>query len=217
MVLLLMIPARELYPNMKDLITVRHLENMAKIILVTGSMVGFAYAMEFFIAWYSTNEYEADVFVYNRLMPPFFAGTDPVTGEPGRYAPYWWAYWSMIFCNVVSPQLFWFKQFRTSAFWIFVVSFLVTIGMWFERFVIIVTSLHQAFLPGEWGMFYPTTVDVMTFAGTFGIFLTLFLLFLRFLPAFAISEIKNVLPQASPHHSHSGGHGHGSSVGSGGH
>ncbi len=203
MVLLLMIPARELYPNMKDLITVRHLENMAKIILVTGSMVGFAYAMEFFIAWYSGNQYEADVFVYNRLMPPFLAGED------GRYAPYWWAYWSMIFCNVVSPQLFWFKKFRTSALWIFIVSFLVTIGMWFERFVIIVTSLHQAFLPGEWGMFFPTPVDILTFAGTVGIFVTLFMLFLRFLPAFAISEIKNVLPQASPHyHGYSHAHGH---------
>jgi molybdopterin-containing oxidoreductase family membrane subunit len=208
MVLLLMIPARELYPNMKDLITVRHLENMAKIILVTGSMVGFAYAMEFFIAWYSGSSYEADVFVFNRLMPPFLAD---LFGQH-RYAPYWWAYWAMIFCNVVSPQLFWFKQFRTSAFWIFVVSFLVTIGMWFERFVIIVTSLHQAFLPGEWGMFFPTPVDILTFAGTFGVFTTLFLLFLRFLPAFAMSEIKNVLPQSSPHHgahhgaNHGGGH-----------
>ncbi|MCC6320008.1 MAG: polysulfide reductase NrfD [Phycisphaerales bacterium] len=201
MVLLLMIPARELYPNMKDLITVRHLENMAKIILVTGSMVGFAYAMEFFIAWYSGSKYEADVFVYNRLMPPFFAGED------GKYAPYWWAYWSMIFCNVISPQVFWFKAFRTSAFWIFVVSFLVTIGMWFERFVIIVTSLHQAFVPGEWGMFFPTPVDILTFTGTVGIFVTLFMLFLRFLPAFAMSEIKNCLPSASPHH-HGDGNGH---------
>ncbi len=216
MVLLLMIPARELYPNMKDLITIRHLENMSKIILVTGSMVGFAYAMEFFIAWYSGSQYEADVFVYNRLMPPFLAGED------GRYAPYWWAYWSMIFCNVVSPQLFWFKACRTSAFWIFIVSFLVTIGMWFERFVIIVTSLHQAFVPGEWGMFFPTPVDILTFAGTFGIFLTLFLLFLRFLPAFAMSEIKNVLPSASPHHhpddhGHADDHGRGTSTTGGGH
>ena len=193
MVLLLMIPARELYPNMKDLITLRHLENMAKIILVTGSMVGFAYAMEFFIAWYSGNQYEADVFLYNRLLPTWISP---------RGAPYWWAYWAMIFCNVVSPQLFWFRRFRTSAFWIFVVSFLVTIGMWFERFVIIVTSLHRAFLPGQWGMFYPTPVDILTFVGTIGIFLFLFLLFLKFLPAFAMSEIKNVTPQASPHDHH---------------
>ena len=195
MVLLLMIPARELFPNMKDLITLRHLENMSKILVVTGSMVGFAYAMEFFIAWYSGNQYEADVFLYNRVLPPFVARW---LGIPNA-APYWWAYWTMIFCNVVSPQVFWIRAARTSPAVIFAVSFLITIGMWFERFVIIVTSLHRAFLPGSWGMFYPTPVDILTFAGTFGIFLTLFLLFLKFLPAFAMSEIKNVTPQASPH------------------
>jgi molybdopterin-containing oxidoreductase family membrane subunit len=198
MVLGLMIPARELYPNMKDLITLRHLENMAKIILVTGSMVGFAYFMEFFIAWYSGNQYESDVFVYNRLVPPFMAEWLGLT----RGAPYWWAYWAMISCNVLSPQLFWFKKFRTSPLWIFIVSMAVTVGMWFERFVIIVTSLHQAFIPGEWGMFFPTPVDILTFVGTVGIFITLFMLFLRFLPAFAMSEIKNVLPQANPHPDH---------------
>jgi molybdopterin-containing oxidoreductase family membrane subunit len=157
---------------------------------VTGSMVGFAYTMEFFIAWYSGNQYEADVFLYNRVIPDFI---DP------RGAPYWWAYWAMIFCNVVSPQVFWMRACRTSPLIIFCVCFLVTIGMWFERFVIIVTSLHRAFLPGQWGMFYPTPVDILTFAGTCGIFLFLFLLFLKFLPAFAMSEIKNVTPQASPH------------------
>ncbi|HYE03781.1 MAG TPA: NrfD/PsrC family molybdoenzyme membrane anchor subunit, partial [Phycisphaerales bacterium] len=162
MVLLLMIPARELYPNMKDLVTMRHLENMAKITLVTGMMVGFAYAMEFFIAWYGGNVYEQAAFI-NRA-----------TG------PYWWAYWTMISCNVLSPQVYWFKWARTSPVVIFIVSFLITIGMWFERFVIIVTSLHRAFLPGEWGMFYPTPVDIMIFAGSCGVFVTLFLLFLRF-------------------------------------
>ncbi len=196
MVLNLMIPARELFPNMKDLITMRHLENMAKIITLTGFMVGFAYSMEFFIAWYSGNPYERDLFLYNRAMPPFLAG------ENGRYAPYWWAYWTMIFCNVISPQLFWFRWARTSPFWIFVIASFVTVGMWFERFVIIVTSLHRAFIPGEWGMFFPTPVDILTFVGSCGIFLTLFLLFLRFLPAFAMSEIKNCLPQASPHEHH---------------
>ena len=182
MVLMLMIPSRELFPYMKNMITARHLENMAKIITVTGSMVGFAYAMEFFIAWYSGNEYEKFCFI-NRA-----------TG------PYWWAYWTMIFCNVVSPQLFWFRFARTSAFWIFVVSTFVTIGMWFERFVIIVSSLHRTFLTSSWGMFYPTPVDILTFVGTLGIFGTLFLLFLRFLPVFAMSEVKNVLPAANPHH-----------------
>ncbi len=193
MVLLLMIPARELYPNMKDLITLRHLENMSKILLVTGSMVGFAYGMEFFIAWYSANQYEADVFLWNRVTPDWL--------HP-RGAPYWWAYWAMIFCNVVTPQLFWFRKFRTSPLWIFVVSAFVTVGMWFERFVIIVTSLHRAFLPSQWGMFFPTIVDILTFVGTCGIFMFLFLLFLKFLPAFAMSEIKNVTPQASPHDHH---------------
>ena len=178
---------------------------MAKILLVTGMMVGFAYAMEFFIAWYGGNPYEADVFLYNRLLPPFLAGED------GRYAPYWWAYWTMIFCNVVSPQLFWFRKFRTSPIWIWIVAAFVTVGMWFERFVIIVTSLHRAFLPGEWGMFHPTLVDIMVFVGTCGIFLTLFLLFLRFLPIMPIAELKAVMPQASPHHGH-GDHGHGDHV-----
>ena len=202
MVLMLLIPSRALFPGFRDLVTMRHLENMAKIILVTGWMVGFAYGMEFFIAWYSGNKYEADVFLYNRAMPPFVAewlGTH-------RFAPYWWAYWTMIICNVVSPQIFWIKALRRNVYAIFAVAFLVTIGMWFERFVIIVTSLHRGFLPGEWHMFFPTWVDILTFVGSCGTFLTLYLLFTRFLPQFAMSEIKNVMPQASPH---AHGHGHG--------
>ncbi|HYE62777.1 MAG TPA: NrfD/PsrC family molybdoenzyme membrane anchor subunit [Phycisphaerales bacterium] len=181
MVLMLLIPARELYPNMKDFITLRHLENMAKIILVTGMIVGFAYSMEFFIAWYSGNKFEKETFI-NRA-----------------FGPYWWAYWSMISCNVLSPQVFWNKKMRTNPVVIFAVATFVTIGMWFERFVIIVTSLHRAFLPGEWHMFHPTLVDIMIFVGSFGVFVTLFLLFLRFLPVFAMAELKAVLPQASPH------------------
>jgi molybdopterin-containing oxidoreductase family membrane subunit len=217
MVLLLLIPSRELYPGMKDLITSRHLENMSKILLLTGMMVGFAYSMEFFIAWYSGNKYEADVFVYNRVMPPFVAKWMGLE----RYAPYWWAYWAMISCNVLSPQVFWFKSMRRSVPVIFVVSFLITIGMWFERFVIIVTSLHRAFLPGEWHMFFPTPVDILTFVGSCGTFLTLYMLFMRFLPQFAMSEIKNVTPQADPHahHAHGGHHAdqdpHGSPSGTG--
>ncbi len=191
MVLLLLIPSRELCAGMKDLVTMRHLENMAKILLVTGMMVGFAYAMEFFVAWYSGNPYEAYVFQFNRVIPDWL--------HP-RGAPYWWAYWTMIGCNVLSPQVFWFKAMRRSIPVIFVVCVLITIGMWFERFVIIVTSLHRAFIPGEWGMFYPTTVDVLTFVGSLGTFLTLYLLFMKFLPQFAMSEIKNVMPQASPHY-----------------
>jgi Ni/Fe-hydrogenase subunit HybB-like protein len=202
MVLMLLIPFRVLFPYMRDLITLRHLENMSKIILATGMIVGFAYGMEFFIAWYSGSQYEQEVFLYNRLMPPFLAG------EGERYAPYWWAYWAMIGCNVLSPQVFWFKSLRRNPLVIFGVAFLVTIGMWFERFVIIVTSLHRAFLPGEWHMFTPTLVDIMIFVGSCGVFLTLFLLFSRFLPMFAMSEVKAVLPQASPHH-HPDGHGDG--------
>jgi molybdopterin-containing oxidoreductase family membrane subunit len=203
MVLLLLIPARELYPNMKDFITLRHLENMAKIILLTGMMVGFAYSMEFFIAWYGGNEFELYAFK-NRA-----------------FGPYWWAYWSMIACNVLSPQVFWNKAMRTSPLVIFGVSVLVTIGMWFERFVIIVTSLHRAFLPGEWHMFSPTLVDICIFVGSLGLFLHLFLLFMRFLPMFAMAELKAVLPQASPHH-HGDGHTHtnghaGPQAGGGGH
>ena len=181
MVLFLLIPAREVYPNFKDLLTLHHLENMAKIVLVTGWMVGFAYAMEFFIAWYSVNEMELYVFI-NRA-----------TG------PYWWAYWTMITCNVVVPNVFWFKWVRQNPLAIWLVACAVTVGMWFERFVIIVTSLHRAFLPGEWHMFFPTTVDVLTFTGSIGIFLTLFLLFMRFLPMFAMAELKAVTPQGDPH------------------
>ena len=202
MVLFLLIPARELYPNFKDLLTLRHLENMAKIILVTGMMVGFAYSMEFFIAWYSGDEYEADVFVYNRLLPPFLAEALGMK----RGAPYWWAYWAMIFCNVITPQVFWSRRMRTSLLVIWIVSLLVTIGMWFERYVIIVTSLHRAWLPGEWHMFFPTWVDIGTFIFSCAMFLTLFLLFMRFLPMFALSELKAVTPQADPHGHDDDGH-----------
>ncbi|MGD1917136.1 MAG: NrfD/PsrC family molybdoenzyme membrane anchor subunit, partial [Phycisphaerales bacterium] len=196
MVLFLLIPARELFPNMKDLLTLRHLENMSKILLVTGMLVGFAYAMEFFIAWYGGNDFEYYVFAYNRALPTWLH-------EDG--APYWWAYWTMITCNVFSPQVFWIKALRRNPVVIWLVALAVTIGMWFERFVIIVTSLHRAFLPGEWHMFYPTWVDILTFVGSCGIFLTLFLLFLRFMPIFPIAEIKAILPEADPH---GPGHGH---------
>jgi len=202
MVLLLLIPARELFPHMKDLITLRHIDNMAKILLATGMMVGFAYSMEFFIAWYSGNEYEV------------YAFKNRATG------PYWWAYWTMITCNVVSPQLFWLRSMRTTPLVVFIVSIFVTIGMWFERFVIIVSSLHRSFLPAQWGMFHPTLIDIGIFVGSCGIFLTLFLLFLRFLPAFPIAEIKAVLPQASPHYGHENepdGHGDVAAPAHGGH
>jgi Ni/Fe-hydrogenase subunit HybB-like protein len=183
MVLTIMLPARAIF-GLHDLITDDHVDKMCKIILLTGSIVGYAYAMEFFIAWYGGNMYEQYAFI-NRA-----------TG------PYWWAYWSMIFCNVVAPQLFWFRFFRRHVLWVFVVCMFVNAGMWFERFVIIVTSLHRDFLPSSWNMFYPTWVDIWTFVGTFGIFLSLFLLFIRWLPMICIFEVKAVLPEADPHHGH---------------
>jgi Ni/Fe-hydrogenase subunit HybB-like protein len=183
MVLTIMLPARAIF-GLHDLITDDHVDKMCKIILLTGSIVGYAYAMEFFIAWYGGNAFEQYAFI-NRA-----------TG------PYWWAYWSMIFCNVAAPQLFWFRYFRRHVIWVFIVCNFVNAGMWFERFVIIVTSLHRDFLPSSWGMFYPTWVDIWTFVGTFGIFLALFLLFIRWLPMICIFEVKAVLPEADPHHGH---------------
>ncbi len=181
MVLTLMIPVRTLF-RWEHIITVRHLENMAKIILLTGSLVGYAYAMEFFIAWYGANEYEQFAFV-NRA-----------------FGPYSWAYWTMVSCNVISPQFFWFKKLRTNPIFIFILSIFVNIGMWFERFVIAVTSLHRDFLPSSWDYYRPTFWDASTFIGSFGLFLTLFCLFVRFLPAVALAEIKAVMPEADPHH-----------------
>lgn len=181
MVLTLLLIARTIF-KLEHIVTIRHLENMNKFILLTGSLVGYAYAMEFFIAWYSGSPYETFAFV-NRA-----------TG------PYAWAYWIMISCNVISPQLFWSKKLRTSIPVMFVVSIFVNIGMWFERFVITVTSLHRDFLPSSWGYYSPTYVDVLTFVGSFGLFFTMFLLFLKFLPMISIAEVKGVMPQASAHH-----------------
>jgi molybdopterin-containing oxidoreductase family membrane subunit len=191
MVQTLAIPARAIW-GLQDFITMRHLDNMNKIILLTGCMVGFAYGTEFFIAWYSGAMYEQFAFV-NRAF--------------GQYA---WAYWIMVSCNVIFPQLFWFKKFRTSIPLMFVICLLVNVGMWFERFVIIVTSLAQDFVPSAWGYFEPTWVDMGMLIGSFGLFMTLFLLFIRYLPVVAIAEIKAVMPEADPH-----GHGHDESAKSG--
>ncbi len=181
MVLTLLIPVRKLC-HLEEVITVRHIELMGKVILATGSMVGYSYAMEFFIAWYGGNPYELFAFK-NRA-----------------FGPYWWAYWTMITCNVILPQFFWFKKIRTNMIIVFILSICVNIGMWFERFVIIVISLHRDYLPANWGYYKPTIVDILTFAGTFGLFLTLFLLFLRFVPLVAIAEVKSVIPQGDPDH-----------------
>jgi Ni/Fe-hydrogenase subunit HybB-like protein len=190
MVMTLAIPAREIY-GLKHLITMRHLENMNKVILATGSMVGYAYAMEFFIAWYSANPYESFAFL-NRA-----------------FGPYWWAYWTMVSCNVISPQLFWFKWIRTNIPVMFVITIFVNIGMWFERFVITITSLSRDFLPSSWGYFSPTWVDIGMLIGSFGLFMTLFLLFLRFLPVVAMAEIKMTM-EHQRHLAHAAaGHHHG--------
>ena len=168
--------------NFENYITMFHIESMNKIILVTGSIVGIAYLTELFIAWYSGSEYE------------LYAFTNRIGG------PYAWAYWAMMTCNVISPQLFWFKKIRTSIPVSWVLSIVVNIGMWFERFVIIVTSLHRDYLPSSWAMFYPTWVDVGIFVGSIGLFFTLFLLFLRFLPGIAIAEVKLLLKSSSLQH-----------------
>jgi molybdopterin-containing oxidoreductase family membrane subunit len=180
MVLTLMVICRSIF-RLEHIITLRHFDFMAKIMLLTGTMVGYAYATEFFTAWYSGNPYEIFTFL-NR------AG-----------GPYAWAYWTMISCNVISPQIFWFKKARTSIPILFTLSIVINIGMWFERFVIIVTSLHRDFLPSSWGYFSPTIWDVSCLLGSFGLFFTMFCLFVRFLPMVATAEVKTVLPQADPH------------------
>lgn len=185
MVMTLSLIARKVF-NLEDIITPKTLERMNKIILLTGTMVGYAYSMEFFIAWYSGNEYERFAFI-NRA-----------------FGPYAWAYWIMVSCNVIVPQLFWFKKLRYSIPVMFVASIFVNVGMWFERFVIVVT-LSRDYLPSSWDYYSPTIYDIMLLVGSFGLFFTLFLLFLRYLPMVAISEVKGVLPQADPHYHEHGG------------
>jgi molybdopterin-containing oxidoreductase family membrane subunit len=182
MVLVLAVPARQWF-GLRDIITLRHIDNMCKIMLATGMIVAYAYGIEFFTAWYSQHHYEQFAFM-NRALGPMS-----------------WSFWAMIFCNVVSPQILWFKWARTNLLIVFIVANLVNAGMWFERFVIIVTSLHRDFLPSSWGSYVPTWVDLGMLAGSFGLFFTLFLLFCRYLPIVAMAEVKTVMPEAHPHHS----------------
>jgi molybdopterin-containing oxidoreductase family membrane subunit len=181
MVLTIMVPARFIY-GLQDLITMKHIDNMAKIILLTGTIVGYAYLMELFVAFYSGAIYEMDAFKFR------IAG------------PYWWAYAAMMSLNVLSPQLFWFKACRENLWVIMAVAMCVNVGMWFERFVIIVTTLARMWLPGDWKTYSPSGVEMMTFVGTIGLFLALFMLFLKFLPCINIAEVKWTLPQSDPHH-----------------
>jgi len=180
MVITLAVPARRFF-GLQNIITMRHLENMCRILLATGLIVGYAYAVEIFSAWYSGNLYERFTFL-NRA-----------------FGPYGWSFFLMVFCNVVAPQALWFRKVRTSLAGMFIVAMCVNVGMWFERFVIIVTSLTRDFLPSSWGMFTPTWVDLCTLAGSFGLFFTLFLLFCRYLPMVAMAEVKTVMPEAHPH------------------
>ena len=173
MVMTLLIVTRRVMA-LERYITLRHLEAMAKILLLTGSLVGFCYLTELFLAWYGGNPYERAAF-WNRAM-----------------GPYAWAYWTMMTCNLFVPQLLWWKRLRTSVPVLFVISLLVNVGMWFERFVIIVTSLHRDFLPSSWTMYRPTIVEVGILIGSFGLFFTLFLLFVRTLPIIAMWEVKSV-------------------------
>lgn len=190
MVLTLMVICRSAF-GLKNVITLDHLEKMNIIILVTGTIVGFSYITEAFIAWYGQVPFEQYAFA-NRA-----------------FGPYWWAYWIMMSCNLIFPQLFWFKKIRRSVPIMFAISITTNIGMWFERFVIVVTSLHRDYLPSSWDYFSPTIWDAAVYLGTFGLFFTFFLLFLRFAPMVAISEVKNVLPQSDPHFYHkSSGDGH---------
>src|SRR3954470_5652308 len=177
MVLTLAIPIRAAY-GLEDFITIRHLENMAKVMLVTGLIVAYGYTIEGFIAWYGGNTYEGFM-IWNRL-----------TG------PYRWLYWALLFCNVLTPQVLWFRRMRQHAMGLFVISLIVNVGMWLERFIIVVTSLHRDFLPSSWGLYHPTVWDWATYIGTLGLFTTLLFLFIRVLPMISIFEVRALLPQS---------------------
>ncbi|HUG53665.1 MAG TPA: NrfD/PsrC family molybdoenzyme membrane anchor subunit [Vicinamibacteria bacterium] len=177
MVLTLCIPLRKYY-GLEDFITLRHLENMAKVMLATGLIVAYGYMMEAFMAWYSANPYEQYMIV-NRMTGPYAK-----------------MYWALILCNVVAPNTLWVKNLRTNVPYLFFMSLVVSVGMWLERYVIIVTSLHRDFLPSSWGMYSGTLFDWTGFIGTIGLFLTLLFLFIRFLPVISIFEMRTILPGA---------------------
>ncbi len=179
MVLVLAIPIRSVY-GLHNLLTERHLNNCAKLTLATGLIVAYTYAIEPFTAWYSGNQFEMFM-VHNRA-----------TG------PYAWAYWSVIFCNVVVPQLLWFRQFRLRPKLLFTVSIFILIGMWLERYMLIISSLHRDYLPSSWANFIATFWDNATLYGSMGLFLTLFMLFVRFLPIIPMYEVKELLPYSHP-------------------
>ena len=185
MVMTLAIPLRKFY-HMEDFITMRHIHNMTKVMLVTGMIVAYGYVNEAFFAWYSSNPYEGYMMM-NRMTGP--------------YAVF---YWALIAINAVMIQLFWFRRVRDNIALLFVLSLLVNVGMWLERFIIIVTSLHRDFLPSSWDIYAPTRWDFAMFTGTIGLFLSLFFLFIRFLPAIAIFEMRTIVPEAKLQPEHHG-------------
>jgi Ni/Fe-hydrogenase subunit HybB-like protein len=176
MVMTLAIPIRKFY-NLEDFITMRHLGNMAKVMLATGLIVAYGYMMETFMAFYSGNPFDRFLII-NRM-----------TG------PYWFFYWMLIACNIVIPQIMWLRSVRNNVAILFVISLIVNVGMWLERFVIVVISLHRDFLPSSWGMYYPTRWDWATYVGTIGLFLTLLFLFIRFLPVISIYEMRTLVEE----------------------
>ncbi|HEY0379410.1 MAG TPA: NrfD/PsrC family molybdoenzyme membrane anchor subunit, partial [Pyrinomonadaceae bacterium] len=183
MVLTLTIPLRKWY-GLEDFITMRHIHNMAKVMLATGLIVVYGYAMEAFFGWYSANEYESYM-IFNRM-----------TG------PYAYLYWALILCNGIIPQLLWSKKIRSNLLVLWLLTLVVGVGMWLERFVIIVTSLHRDFLPSSWGMYSPTMWDWTMLIGTIGLFFSLLFLFIRFLPIISIFEMRTILPQAEVEEEH---------------
>jgi len=187
MVITLAIPLSAMY-GPHDFITMRHIENMAKVMLVTGLVVVYGYACEAFFGWYSANEYERFM-LKNRIW----------------HGPYAWTYWMLLLCNFIVPQLMWSKRLRNNVAVVFVVCMFINVGMWLERFVIIVTSLHRDFLPSSWQMYYPTFWDYLTLAGTIGLFVTLIFVFVRVLPLISIFEMRTLLPEATPKHAPEGG------------
>jgi molybdopterin-containing oxidoreductase family membrane subunit len=198
MVLTLMIITRKLL-HLEDYITVEHIESMNKVILLTGTIVGVAYLTELFIAWYSGYVYEQFAF-FNRAL-----------------GPYWWSYFGMMFCNVISPQFFWKKSWRRNITLTFFLSIVVNIGMWFERFVIIATTLARDYLPSSWSLYSPSWVEIGIYIGTFGLFFTCYLIFVRVAPVVAVAEIKSILKSSGDqyigdnathkHHHHESDHG----------
>ncbi len=180
MVITLCVPIRKWF-GIEDLITMKHLDNMAKVIIATGLIVAYGYFMEVFIAWYSGNQYERFL-TMNRFVGPYAA-----------------FYWALILCNVVIPQLFWIKSVRQNLVWLWVISIVVNIGMWLERFVIIVISLHRDFMPSSWAMYIPKIWDITTFVGSLGLFFTLLILFIRVLPMISIFEVQTIVDSEKKH------------------